>query len=70
MRNVIGQYRRTAVRLYWFPDEKALMREFGNLEQIKDNYPKHVVSMDEMFSISDYEGIKHLHIKEFFMGSP
>jgi len=70
MRNVIGQYRRTAVRLYWLPDEKAIMREFGNLEQIKDNYPKHVVSMDEMFSKSDYEGIKHLHIKEFFKGSP
>ena len=51
---------------YQLPDEKAIMREFGNLEQIRDNYPKYVVSMDEMFSKSDYKGIKHLHLKDFF----
>ncbi|MFO8233779.1 MAG: ATP-binding protein [Bacteroidales bacterium] len=50
---------------YQLPDEKARMREFGNLEQISDNYPKYVVSMDELLSKSDYKGIKHLHIQYF-----
>ncbi len=50
---------------YQLPDEKALKREFGNLAEIKDNYSKYVVSMDEMLSETDYKGIKHIHIKDF-----
>jgi predicted AAA+ superfamily ATPase len=46
------------------PDEKTYMREFGNLLKIQDNYPKWVVSMDEFAGI-DYQGIKHIHIREF-----
>jgi predicted AAA+ superfamily ATPase len=49
---------------YLLQDEKAINREFGNLLKINDNYPKIVVSMDE-FTGNTYEGIKHLHIREF-----
>ncbi|MBP3519355.1 MAG: ATP-binding protein [Parabacteroides sp.] len=41
-------------------------REFGNLRQIKDNYPKYVVTMDEIEGISD-NGIKQLPIRTFLM---
>ncbi|MEF8812153.1 MAG: ATP-binding protein [Bacteroidales bacterium] len=53
---------------YQLPDEKAMEREFGNLEQIRDNYPKYVVSMDEAFAGQDYKGIKHMHVKDFVSG--
>ena len=40
-------------------------REFGNLLEVKDNYPKFVVSMDEFIDQKGYKGIKHIHIKNF-----
>jgi len=49
---------------YLLPDEAAWEREFGNLLEIKDNYPKMVVSMDEMIG-KQHEGISHFHIREF-----
>ncbi len=50
---------------YLLHDEKTINREFGNLFEIKDNYPKYVVSMDDAMSGSDYKGIEHIHILEF-----
>jgi predicted AAA+ superfamily ATPase len=41
-------------------------REFGNLLLIKDNYPKMVVTMDELAG-NDYQGIKHIHILDFLL---
>ena len=38
-------------------------REFSVLENIKDNYPKYVLSMDE-FDMSR-NGIKHMNLIEF-----
>jgi predicted AAA+ superfamily ATPase len=49
---------------YLIPTEKVKQREFGNLLLVKDNYPKYVVSLDE-YLIGNFEGIKHLHLKEF-----
>jgi predicted AAA+ superfamily ATPase len=49
---------------YLIPDEKVKEREFGNLLLIKDNYPKYVVSLDE-YLIGNFEGIRHLHLKDF-----
>ncbi len=40
-------------------------REFGNLLAIQDNYPKMVISCDEMNDQSDYKGIKHINIRNF-----
>jgi len=50
---------------YLLQDEKIINREFGNLLEIKDNYPKYVVSMDDAMSGSDFKGIQHIHILEF-----
>ena len=49
---------------YLLHDEKTIEREFGNLEKIKDNYPKIVVSMDE-FTGNSRNGIRHLNLREF-----
>ncbi|MDR3250389.1 MAG: ATP-binding protein [Tannerella sp.] len=43
---------------------ETIDREFGNLLQIKDNFPKIVVTMDEL-SGNDYQGIRHTHILDF-----
>jgi len=53
---------------YLMPDEKTFEREFGNLLKIPDNWPKYVISNDEMAG-SPHEGIIHLNIKDFLMQS-
>lgn len=52
---------------YLLSDEKTTDREFGNLVNIKDNYPKYVVSLDELNKGSDVKGIKHLHLSDFLL---
>ena len=42
-------------------------REFGNLLKIQDNYPKYVISMNPMSRPQNYEGIKHLTLRQFLM---
>jgi len=49
---------------YLITDTTVRDREFGNLLAIKDNYPKMVVSMDEMAG-GKYKGIEHLNIIDF-----
>ncbi|MBR4562317.1 MAG: ATP-binding protein [Bacteroidales bacterium] len=50
---------------YLLPTEETVLREFGNLMLIKDNYPKYVVSMDELYENKDYQGIRHIHLRQF-----
>lgn len=47
-------------------DDKTLAREFGNLKQIKDNYPKKVITL-ESFSGNTVEGIQNVSLREFLM---
>lgn len=49
---------------YLIIEESTIDREFGNLLAIKDNYPKMVISMDEILH-TNYKGIKHLNILDF-----
>jgi predicted AAA+ superfamily ATPase len=49
---------------YFLADEKTVEREFENLLRIKDNYPKYVVSLDEVTG-SNYKGIEHLNVRDF-----
>ncbi len=44
---------------YLLNEQKTVEREFGNLLEIKDNFEKIVVSLDEI-QFSDYQGIKQL----------
>lgn len=51
---------------YLLGSEETIKREFGNLSQIRDNYPKYVVSMDAICGGRDeYPGIKHVHLRDF-----
>ncbi|MDE6576886.1 MAG: ATP-binding protein [Muribaculaceae bacterium] len=55
------------VQVTYLPvSEETIKREFGNLAAIKDNYPKYVVSMDPLSGgLSEYPGIRHLHLRDF-----
>lgn len=50
---------------YLLTDEKTREREFGNLMNISDHYPKYVVSMDDFNIGTNEKGIKQLHIRDF-----
>ena len=45
-------------------DPKTLSREFGNLKNIKDNYPKMVITMDN-FTGNTFDGIKSIDLRSF-----
>jgi len=49
---------------YLLHDQATIDREFGNLERIKDNYPKMVISMDQ-FTGNTFNGIQHLQLRDF-----
>ena len=51
---------------YLLADAATRTREFGNLLDIPDNYPKLVVSMDPVTG-AGHKGIRHLHIREFLL---
>ena len=50
---------------YLLATEDTIKREFGVFDNVKDNYPKYVLSLDE-FDMSR-NGIKHFNIREFLM---
>ena len=50
---------------YLVASPETEIREFGCLENIKDNYPKYVISMTPLVKRSDRQGITHLGLREF-----
>ena len=50
---------------YLLAAEETIAREFGAYDNIRDNFPKYVVSLDE-FDMSR-NGIKHRNIRDFLM---
>lgn len=50
---------------YVIVDDATRKREFGNLHNIKDNYPKYVISMTPLLTRSVDNGVVHLHLREF-----
>jgi len=50
---------------YLMPEKSTQDREFKNLLKIEDNYPKYVVTMDEVDMSQN--GIKHFNIKDFLL---
>lgn len=50
---------------YLIDSDETRQREFGRLQEIKDNYPKYVISMTPLVVRRDYEGIMHLGLREF-----
>lgn len=50
---------------YLLASEETIRREFGVYDRIRDNYPKYVVSMDELDMSRN--GIKHRNIRDFLL---
>lgn len=50
---------------YLIMNEETEKREFGNLLAIKSNHEKIVISMNPLNTESDYQGIRHIHLREF-----
>lgn len=60
------QDRRLYVQVcYLLASPETIQREFGVYERIRDNFPKYVVSMDEIPMGRD--GIHHCHIRDFLL---
>ncbi|MDE6553830.1 MAG: ATP-binding protein [Muribaculaceae bacterium] len=44
----------------------TIKREFGNLQAIGDDYPKYVVTMEDITGpLKEYPGIQHIHLRDF-----
>ena len=62
---LIGNSRIYVQVSYLLASDETVEREFSILESIPDNYPKYVVSMDEIDR--GRNGIKHMNIREFLL---
>lgn len=51
---------------YKMEGKETTDREFSALMPINDHFPKYVISMDDFF-MDDFQGIKHMHIRDFLM---
>ena len=61
-----GEQRLYVQAVYLLGADETIAREFGNLQGIRDNYPKYVVSMDPVSGgLPEYPGIIHIHLHEF-----
>ena len=52
---------------YLLDSEKTIAREFGNLNEIKDNFEKIVLSLDAIKNGNSFEGIKNMSIRDFLI---
>ncbi len=51
---------------YKLSTEETIKREFGNLRAIKDDFPKYVVTMEDIVGpVKEYPGIIHIHLRDF-----
>ncbi|MGB9824913.1 MAG: ATP-binding protein [Candidatus Hydrothermia bacterium] len=51
---------------YMLENSKTIDREFGNLLEIRDNYPKYVISLSKFFP-KTYKGITHIYLLDFLL---
>ena len=49
---------------YFIASPETEEREFGFLENIKDNYPQYVISITPLIKRSDRKGITHISLRE------
>jgi len=48
-------------------DEGVLKRELASLRKISDNYPKYLLTLDEVFGTADYDGIQKLNVIDWLL---
>lgn len=49
-------------------DENTLKRELTPLRNLKDNYPKYLLTLDEVFGTANYDGIQKLNVIDWLLG--
>ena len=49
-------------------DENTLKRELNAFKNIKDNYPKYLITLDDIMVNTDYDGIKVVNALEWLLG--
>lgn len=49
-------------------DAGVLERELAPLKQIKDNYPKYLLTLDEVFGEMNYDGIRKINVLKWMQG--
>lgn len=50
-------------------DEDVLRRELAPLQNIQDNYPKFLLTLDDVFATADYGGIKKRNALDWLLGA-
>jgi predicted AAA+ superfamily ATPase len=63
-RNGLKVYAQVCLQL---TEKSTVNREFGNLIMIKDNYPKYVITLNDLIIGNDYQGIKQFNLSDFLM---
>lgn len=53
---------------YKLESEETVKREFSPLQEIADNYPKYVITMDELWK-ENLGGVEHLYIVDFLLNN-
>lgn len=48
-------------------DERTLERELAPLQEIKDNYPKALLTLDEIGNGANYEGIMQVNVIDWLL---
>jgi len=48
-------------------EKTTLSREFGNLMMINDNYPKYIITLNDLIIGNDYQGIKQMNLLDFLL---
>lgn len=51
-------------------DEDVLKRELAPLQKIPDNYPKLLLTLDEVFATADYDGIRKRNVLDWLLEDP
>lgn len=49
-------------------DPATLKRELTPFDKIKDNYPKYLLTFDDIGAGNDYAGVKQLNVLEWLVG--
>lgn len=47
--------------------QSTLSREFWNLMLVGDNYPKYVVTLNDLIIGNDFQGIKQMNLLDFLL---
>lgn len=61
--NTMEYYQVSATTL----DESTLERELAPFKRVTDNYPKYLLTLDEVFGSADYDGIKKKNVLEWLL---